>query len=75
MRVKGDNGLVFEVPDSVAASMIDAGYIHEVTGHAADDPNTTETGPSDGDGDGEQNTDPDAGGAGDKPKKRRGSGD
>lgn len=75
MRIKGDNDLVFEVPDAVATSMIDAGHVHEVTSHAADDPDAAGADTPTGDGDGEHNDDPGATGDGDKPKKRRGNGD
>ena len=35
MRVKGENKIVFEVPDSVATALIAAGHLTEVTSHAA----------------------------------------
>lgn len=38
MRVRGDNGLIFEVEDSVATSMADAGYVTLVTSHIATPP-------------------------------------
>lgn len=38
MRVRGNNGLIFEVEDSVATSMADAGYVTLVTSHIATPP-------------------------------------
>ena len=35
MRVRGENKIVFEVPDSVATALIAAGHLTEVTSHAA----------------------------------------
>lgn len=46
MRIKGDNGLVFDVADTVATAMIAAGHVTEVTSHRADPATVPETDPA-----------------------------
>lgn len=58
MRVKGENKIVFEVPDSVATALIAAGHLTEVTSHAAPEGDASHAAPE---GDADQPPEGDAG--------------